>query len=292
MMTRSNAVVDSLDSTTPFASQETVQYNRMIGMTGYPFVSNAGGNNFLEDYWNQGVVLEIVAKILSAFPSQFQARGQIFALDDVSNILRVWGEYPLADRIAYFASDEDLEEGDIPVTLESACGFLAFFGAVKSDGRISLTCSPEGWLCAVWRFSDERRASLWFLDTGRVMFSATDAAGNFIEIDGGSEVASSRKVMAKLVETGLFTWNLDRLSSKNFHTTTMLPGIAASGIWPKMEPQWMERFYSRMMLERITSPQTGLSASIPQTGDSRLTASFDPYGPKVSMFATTHPSPF
>ena len=54
----------------------------------------------------------------------------------------------LADRIAYFASDADLDDGDVPVTLESALGFLAFFGAVESpDGTESLTCSPEGGFC-------------------------------------------------------------------------------------------------------------------------------------------------
>ena len=43
--------------------------------------------------------------------------------------------FDLADRIAYFSSDVDLDDGDVPVTLESALGFLAFFGAVESEGH-------------------------------------------------------------------------------------------------------------------------------------------------------------
>lgn len=287
MMTPSNAVVDFLDSTTPLAGQDTVQYNRITGTAWRPFVIKADDDKFLEDYWSQRIVFGSSSKTPPVFP--FHARGQISTIDDVCKIFRAWGDYPLADRIAYFASDEDLEEGDIPVTPASACGFLAFYGAIKSEGRISLTCSPEGWLCAVWRFSDERRASLWFLDTNRVMFSATDAAGNFIEIDGGNEVSSARKVMSKLVETGLFTWDLERLDSRNSHTTAMLLDIAASGILPKMEPQWMELFYLGKGMMSVTSPQTGLSASIPQTGNSRSTTSFNPYEPKGLTLVTTHP---
>ena len=95
-------------------------------------------------------------------------------------MLRGWGRPDLADRLAYFASDEDLDDGDIPVTLESARGFLAFFGAVEStDGKVSLTCSPEGWILAVWRFPDTRRISLWFMDYDTVMYAARKSDGFF-----------------------------------------------------------------------------------------------------------------
>ena len=52
------------------------------------------------------------------------------AIDDVCGVLRGWGRHDLARRIACFASDEDLEDGDVPVTLDSARGFLEFFSAV------------------------------------------------------------------------------------------------------------------------------------------------------------------
>ena len=132
--------------------------------------------------------------------------GAVQSIDDVCSVLRSWGEYTLADRISYFASDEDLDDGDVPLTLDSAHGFLAFFSEVESDGRVGLACSQEGWICAEWRFPDQRRASLWFLDENRVMFAATDEFPEFIEIEGGSEFGYRTVIAAKLVEAGLLKW--------------------------------------------------------------------------------------
>jgi hypothetical protein len=197
---------------------------------------------------------------------------EIDRIDKVCEMLMRRGQDELAERIAYFASDEDLEDGDIPLTLESAHGFLSFFGAVKSEGRVSLTCSPEGYLCAVWRFSDERRASIWFLDTDRVMFSATNADGNFIEIDGGDEVADSWRVMTQLIQTGLLEWNLDTAISGNFRPTPTLPDIVENAILQKMEPQWKEHLFSEWIRMNPIFLLTGSNTSKLQTDAPRLTA--------------------
>ncbi len=142
-------------------------------------------------------------------------------------VLRGWGRDELAERIAYFASDEDLEDGDVPVTLESVLGFLAFFGGVESDGKVDMACSPEGCLSAVWRFpEDRRRACVWFLDKERVMFSATDANGKFLRIEGGSETGDRMVVMERLVGAGLFAWRQESPAVKNSHPSTTLPGTA------------------------------------------------------------------
>lgn len=208
--------------------------------------------------------------------SSFQMH-HISSVDDVCEVLRIWGENDLANRIAYFASDEDLEDGDIPVTVDSARGFLSFFSAVKSEGRVSLTCSPEGWLCAVWRFPfpDERRASLWFLDADRVMFAATSATGEFIEIEGGGDVGNSRDVMEKLIQAGLLSWDLDTPNSGSFHPITTLPGTVANEILLKMGFLQKEHFSSARTGMNATFPLTGWNTSTPRTDDSRLTALFN-----------------
>ena len=201
---------------------------------------------------------------------------QVSNIDDISDVcevLHIWGEHDLAGRIAYFASDEDLEDGDIPVTPEITKGFLSFFGSVKSEGRVSLTCSPEGWLCAVWRFPDNRRASLWFLDTNRVMFAATNADGDFIEIDGGGEVGNARVVMEKLIQAGLLTWDSDTPNSGSFQTFTMWPDTVESGTSQRMGFQQRMPSASARTRTNVTSPQTGWSTSTASTDDSRLTAS-------------------
>ena len=126
---------------------------------------------------------------------------------EVCDVLRGWGRADLADRIAYFASDADLDDGDVPLTLESALGFLAFFGAVESEGEVSLTCSQEGWVCAEWDFPDRRDAGLWFLDSQRLVYTANGSGGRFLDLDGdGSRVGERVDITEKLVKSGLFTW--------------------------------------------------------------------------------------
>ena len=132
------------------------------------------------------------------------ALANLRSVAEVCAVLRGWGRPDLADRLAYFASDEDLDEGDVPVTLASAQGFLAFFGAVETDGEIRMTCTQEGWICAEWDFTDHRDAGLWFLDADRIMFSATGRDGKFINIRGGSKIAARRVIMRKLAAEGLF----------------------------------------------------------------------------------------
>ena len=122
---------------------------------------------------------------------------------EVCAVLRGWGRPDLAERLAYFASDEDLDDGDVPLTLESARGFLAFFGVVETEGKIDLTCSQEGWLCAGLRFEDKRNAALWFLDSDKVMFTASNRDGKFINIRGGSKTTTSKTIMRKLAVEGL-----------------------------------------------------------------------------------------
>ncbi len=126
---------------------------------------------------------------------------------DVCDVLRWQGRADLAERIKYFASDEDLDAGDVPVTLDSALGFLAFFDAVESAGQTQLACSPEGWICAVWTFPDCRRVSLWFVDQDKVLCAARQSDGRFADLPGDSEAASRLIVTEKLVESGeWFTW--------------------------------------------------------------------------------------
>ncbi len=122
---------------------------------------------------------------------------------EVCDVLSGWGRPDLADRLTYFASDEDLDDGDVPLTLESALGFLAFFGSVEAEGKIDLTCSQEGWLCAGLRFEDKRNAALWFMDSDKVMFTATNRDGKFLKIRGSRRTTASKTIIRKLAAEGL-----------------------------------------------------------------------------------------
>lgn len=136
-------------------------------------------------------------------PMPPDALARLGSVAEVCDVLRGWGRPDLAERLAYFASDADLDDGDVPLTLASARGFLAFFGAAETEGEIDLTCSQEGWLCAGLRFEDKRNAALWFMDSDKVMFTATNRDGKFLKIRGSRRTTTSKTIMRKLAAEGL-----------------------------------------------------------------------------------------
>ena len=127
---------------------------------------------------------------------------------DVSGFLRDMGEGELADRLDYLASGEDLEPGESAATDESARGFFEFFASVESDGKVGLGCSPEGVICAEWRFPDERAVGVWFLDAESVRFSAIGQDGNFVDIKERNKIVDRSSATRALVEIRqeLFAW--------------------------------------------------------------------------------------
>ena len=151
-------------------------------------------------------------------------------LEEIGTALTARGCPALARRLAYFASDADLEPGDVPLTLSSALGFWAFFRRVDSEGQVSLTCTAEGWLCGSWDFPDRRAASLLFLDAQRVMFAATAANGQWVEMDGGGDTGGLDEVTVKLVEAGLFKWQQPFPDGKNWIPKTTSPDTAEVAI--------------------------------------------------------------
>ena len=142
---------------------------------------------------------------------------------EVCDVLRAWGHPQLADRLAYLASDADLDDGDQPATLESARGFLAFFGAVESvEGKLHLGTTEDGTICAHWRFPDSRSASLYFLDRKQVDYAARKHDGRFIDLDRNDAIVNLEQIAERLVDTKeWFTWFKERSAavSSRRHTT-------------------------------------------------------------------------
>ena len=125
-------------------------------------------------------------------------------IPEICAALTQQGHPDLAQRIAYFASDEDLEEGDVPVTLESALGFWEFFRATDHKGYLRSGCSQEGWICADWRFENKVGASIWFLDKELVMIALQGSDGKFIRI-ADNDKCLQKELLAKLIEIGSVT---------------------------------------------------------------------------------------
>ena len=138
----------------------------------------------------------------------------------VCAVLRGWGRPDLADRIAYFASDADLDDGDVPVTLDSALGFLALFGSVDADGHLELACTPEGWLCAEWYFDDARIATIILPNRDRVMFAARRADGRFTDFGMGGESGDRKTVTANMVAAGILQWHKVNQATASYRAAT------------------------------------------------------------------------
>ena len=151
-------------------------------------------------------------------------------IQEICAALAEGGREDLARRIVYFASDEDLEEGDAPVTVESVLGVWEFFKAVdalEASCLIDLACSPDGCISAVWRYPDERRACVWFVNVDDTRVAATDAQGEFIDFDYDDAV-NREKVAKKLVEAGLLKWRPEASKGKTLLPNTTLPGTAGA----------------------------------------------------------------
>ena len=177
-------------------------------------------------------------------------------VDDVCGVLRAIGRGDLASRIEYFASEEDLDDGGFRLTAESAIGFLSTLNILASDAKVQLTCSPEGQLCASWRFADKRGASLWFLDRKHVRYVAIDANGEFVDIDG-DEIGDRQTVLAKLVEAGIFEWCPQTTLLTSYSLLTTLHDTARAEASTRTGyPAPMPSCFAR---ENHTSPQTGSS---------------------------------
>ncbi len=127
-------------------------------------------------------------------------------VDDIIASLRSMGEDALAERLEYLASDEDLDSGESPATPESARGFFEFFASVESDSKVGLSCSPDGWIVGEWRFSDKGVIGIWYLDADRMVFSATDDQGEFVEMKERNKVGERAILTEALVKKGLFVW--------------------------------------------------------------------------------------
>ena len=133
------------------------------------------------------------------------ALGSKSTVSEISDLLRERGEHELADRLVYLASDEDLEPSESPATDESARGFFEFFTSVKSDSKIGLACSPEGWVVGEWQwYPDKRSLTVWFYDAERVGFVATNKNGEFVSRDWNGKTAGHSEVKSVLGAEGLF----------------------------------------------------------------------------------------
>ena len=190
----------------------------------------------------------------------------IDAITDVAQVsewLRRWHEDKLAERIEYFASDQDLEDDEVALRVDSAKDFLSFLNLVHTTAHISLTCSPEGWLCASWKFSDDRRATLWFRGSRQIAVVAIDPAGEYVDLEDGKEIGPLDEVVLKLVEAGLFKWRPSQrtIGSLSTEATMWHATIVAAELVRIMLHHQMFSYPEQAMPELMRTPYQRIGSS-------------------------------
>ncbi len=89
----------------------------------------------------------------------------------VSSVLREHGFERSADRIHELVGFQDFEEGEQPLSPESAQGFQGFLCEFRVLGEPILGLFSEGTLCATWRLADNKNLLIEFLDSNNLSFA-------------------------------------------------------------------------------------------------------------------------
>ena len=181
-------------------------------MENYGTVVNRFSRDFTNDFcsetgaidWPKLVAFISGATPLTSLPISKRYVNRLHSSTSIRNALRYWGESDLADRITYLMSSASEMDGNQPVSLESVRGFLLFWGAVKSDGMVTLTSSAEGSICSEWTFPDHRAAKMFFLNIDRVSMTATGADGTPVRIRNSDTSVTRETVRKRLIQQGLF----------------------------------------------------------------------------------------
>lgn len=182
-----------------FAKQYGAVVNRFTQEFMARFCTNTGVIN-----WDKLVQYSSAATPLITLPPTKRAVNRLPATRSVCDVLRQWGHHALAENVECLASCAvTASENPLP-DLGSLKGFLMVLGSYQSDGSISMSTAPDGMLVVEWSFSDNRNATLTFIDVDYGTVNATDTAGNTIPIRNGATRARRQVIGDALLEHGLF----------------------------------------------------------------------------------------
>ena len=159
-------------------------------------------------------------EVLSRYTSSFDR-----SIDEVIATINAMGEYRIAARLEYLASDDLLEDGDVPISLPVCAGFLDFLFHFTNDAYLNLTCA-KGWLCTEWDFPDGSSVVLWFFDRDSARVTVFDGGGKVVDINAGQRVRDRRTIMNNLRQAEYFSWRNTHSTEVNSRPMTISPAIA------------------------------------------------------------------
>lgn len=182
-------------------------------MRNYAAVINRFALEFTQEFcddngvidWDKLVRHSSAATPLLSLPAEKRAVNQLPAITNICDVLRQWEYRDLANRVEYLASQYSADNNNPSLDLGSLRGFLMILGNIQSTLGINLTATSEGLIAAEWQFTDNRRATVTFLDVDHVKVDATRADGDPVRIRNSATRVSRQIAINRLIEQGLFT---------------------------------------------------------------------------------------
>lgn len=130
----------------------------------------------------------------------------MLTFEKVTEGLALCGCTASANYIDYLRSTDDLEEGDKPLTLESATGFATLMQNFGDLGEPMIGLFSEGTISAEWRIADAKHLLIEPLDDNKASFALigpSDKPGKKFRMNGRGTIT---EVIATLRKRGVDRW--------------------------------------------------------------------------------------
>jgi len=128
------------------------------------------------------------------------------SFEEVVASLNYQGFGKCAKRLIYLQSSDDSEEGDEPLTLESAQGFVRLIRDFKDLGEPLLGLFSEGTLSVEWRIADDKHLLIEPLDSENASFALigpSSKRGDRFRLNGRGKIAD---IINTLQKNGVAQW--------------------------------------------------------------------------------------
>lgn len=129
------------------------------------------------------------------------------SIEEIIEHINRLGYLGCSERIAFLNNTDDLEEGELPLCLESAKGFLLFFTQFDVLGEPVLGLFPEGTLSAGWRLAENKHLLVEPLDSQNASFAligpSNDNPDEKFRLNGRGKIV---EVIKTLKRQGIDQW--------------------------------------------------------------------------------------
>lgn len=132
---------------------------------------------------------------------------ELASFEELMDALQMMGFNESAARLAYLRSTEDMEEGDAPLSLESARGFVEFMNGFPDLGEPLLGLFSGGTLSAGWRIADDKHLLVEPLDGENASFALigpSQLPGEKFRLNGKGSIA---EIIHTLRDHGVDKWS-------------------------------------------------------------------------------------